>query len=59
MHIMLQSMREFHDNEGGRTFVIGGFELTLTCTMQPHDILKVKNVVEIYALRHGIQYLQF
>jgi len=52
-------MREFHDNEGGRTFVIGGFELTLTCTMQPHDILKVKNVVEIYALRHGIQYLQF
>jgi hypothetical protein len=52
-------MREFRDNEGGRTFVIGGFELTLTCTMQPHDILKVSNIVEIHALRHVIQHLQF
>jgi len=27
--------------------------------MKPHDILKVKNVVEVHALRHGIQHLQF
>jgi hypothetical protein len=58
---MLQSIRELHDNRGGRTFLIGVNELTFSmyCTMKPHDILKVKNVVVVHALRHGIQYLQF
>jgi len=40
-------------------FLLANMKLALACTLKPRDVLKVKNFVEIHALRRGIQHLQF